>query len=196
MTTQADYDRLGGWAVMLNPDAGIDRHKCTRTIPMEVLSLGFSRTATLSMQEAFSFLGYPDPYHYSSIFANIKDPDMEFDQLLGHCGAVTDAPAVCFRRELTEAYPEAKVVLVERDEDRWYKSFEGVLEGVLDPFLVCVLRFTDPFWLGRIVNVGMLWIEGFTGSTDLQQARANARAAYRKLCRDTSYGAGGAVAGV
>lgn len=45
----------------------------TPTVHEEVLSLGFSRTGTLTMVEAFKILGYPEPYHYSSIFANVKD---------------------------------------------------------------------------------------------------------------------------
>ena len=61
MATQADFDRMSNWAVMLNPDENIDRHHCRRVVPMEVLSLGFSRTATLSMREALMILGYPDP---------------------------------------------------------------------------------------------------------------------------------------
>ena len=198
MATQADFDRLGAWAMMLNPDLNIDRRKCHRKVPMEVLSLGFSRTGTLSMQEALSILGYPNPYHYSSIFANCKDADMwtealnakykgeghfdwrqGFDQLLGHCGAVTDTPCVCFWQELLEAYPDAKVVLVERDMEKWHSSCEVLLEGVLNPIARYVLRFTDPFWFGRISNCGALWIEGFFGTTNLAQAKKNARAAYR-----------------
>ena len=121
MATQADFDRLSNWALMLNPDADIDRRKCRRSVPMEVLSLGLARTGTLSMQEALKILGHVNTYHYSSIFANVQDADMwnealrakykgrgkpfgrrEWDQLLGHCGAITDVPAVCFWRELLE----------------------------------------------------------------------------------------------
>ncbi|KAK5120739.1 hypothetical protein LTR85_006097 [Meristemomyces frigidus] len=198
MATQADYDRLGAWAVMLEPGTDIDRTTCRRTVPLEVLSLGMPRTGTLSMQEALSMLGYPTPYHYVSIFENARDADMwipalrakaqgrgkpfgrrEWDQLLGHCGAVTDTPCVYFWRELLDAYPEAKVVLVERDEDKWFASCEGLLEGVLNPFAVWVLRFTDPGWFGRINNCSLLWIEAFFGTANLAQAKRNARQAYR-----------------
>ncbi|KAK4540175.1 hypothetical protein LTR36_009761 [Oleoguttula mirabilis] len=196
MATAADYDRLGAWAVMLEPGTDIDRRTRHRTVPLEVLSLGMPRTGTLSMQEALSTLGYATPYHYVSIFANARDADMwlpafrakaagkpftrrEWDQLLGHCGAVTDVPCVYFWRELVAAYPEAKIVLVERDEDKWFASIEGLLEGVLNPVAVYVLRFTDPRWFGRINNTGLQWIEAFFGSTNLAQAKRNARQAYR-----------------
>lgn len=127
---------------MLNPDQNINRRGAKRTVPMEVLSLGLPRTGTATMQEAYKIFGYDNPYHFSSIFANVQDADMwnealraklsngtgrdkpygraEFDQLLGHCAGVTDSPACLFWEKLVEAYPEAKIVLVERDEDKWY----------------------------------------------------------------------------
>ncbi|GME27573.1 hypothetical protein GTA08_BOTSDO03742 [Neofusicoccum parvum] len=47
----------------------------------------------------------------------------EWDQLLGHCMAVTDNPCITFSRELIEAYPDAKVVLTVRDSaDAFWKS--------------------------------------------------------------------------
>lgn len=68
----------------------------------------------------------------------------DFDRLLGHWGACTDQPACVFAEELAEAYPETyvpfgdsrstleritnmeayrKIILVERDVERWYSSF-------------------------------------------------------------------------
>ncbi|TKA29949.1 hypothetical protein B0A54_15075 [Friedmanniomyces endolithicus] len=199
MATPADFARLSNWALMLNPDLHINRRHSSRHVPMQVLSLGLCRTGTLSMQAALALLDYSSPYHYSSIFANVQDADMwnaalrakyfgrgkvfgrqEWDQLLGHCGAVTDVPAACFWRELSEAYPEAKVVLVVRDEDKWFKSCCTLLDGALDPFGLYVLRFTDPFWFGRIITCASLYIEGLFGSTNAVVAKAKARAAYRR----------------
>lgn len=39
----------------------------------------------------------------------------KFDAYLGHCAAVTDMPCATFSEELMAAYPEAKIILVERD---------------------------------------------------------------------------------
>ena len=44
----------------------------------------------------------------------------QWDQLLGHCQAVCDWPAVAFAKELIEAYPEAKVLITTRDVDSWH----------------------------------------------------------------------------
>ena len=44
----------------------------------------------------------------------------QWDQLLGHCQAVCDWPAVAFAKELIEAYPDAKVLITTRDVDSWH----------------------------------------------------------------------------
>lgn len=208
MATKADFDRLGAWAVILNPDLNIDRRKCHRKVPMEVLSLGAPRTGTLTMREAYEILGYANPYHYASIFENCKDSDMwidaldakfrpgsgkkafgkaEFDKLLGHSGAITDVPAIIFWRELMEAYPEAKIVLVSRDEEKWLKSMKGLVSGILNPVGRYVLRNTDPSRTGRILNLGMAWIKdwfGVQGSLSVDKVMKRARGTYRSHYAD------------
>jgi hypothetical protein len=198
MAIPNDYSTMGNWAVMLNPDANIDRHGHKRTVQMEVLSLGFPRTATLSMSEALQILGCQNPYHYVDVFKNVKDADMwqealawksekredvdwrrHFNSLLGHCAAVTDVPSITMWRELIEAYPEAKVVLVERDEDKWFRSFETLVEGILNPLGRYILRFTDPLWFGRISNLGAGWVQVMFGTKDLTQIKKDARSVYR-----------------
>ena len=198
MVTDADRARLASWVILLEDDANIDRRNAIRTVPMQVLSLGLSRTGTLTLVEAFKILGIPSPYHFSSIAGNVKDSDLWlegfatkfqgkgivkdwrkfFDALLGHCGAVTDAPCVHFWQELVDAYPDAKVVLVERDVEKWLPSIGILIEGVLNPVSRDVLRCTDPAWHGRIANLGSAWMGALFGSTSVKGAKANARAAY------------------
>lgn len=151
----------------------------------------------VAMQKALSILGYPNPYHFSSLYANVKDCDMwmeafrakyygrgtfgrsEFDRLLGHCGAVTDAPCMVFAEELIDAYPDAKVILVERDLESWHRSWCGLVEGAFQPFLK-VLEITDPWWHGRIQQVGMTWMATQLRARNLDQAKSNAKEVYRE----------------
>jgi hypothetical protein len=79
----------------------------------------------------------------------------QWDQLLGHRGAVTDQPAILFAAELLEAYPDAKVVIVKRDVESWYRSIKALFATSLDPAFL-FFRFTDPFWIGRIIEVGVV----------------------------------------
>lgn len=54
----------------------------------------------------------------------------QWDSVIGHYEAVCDVPAVAFSEDLTAIYPEARVVLVGRDIESWYKSFdEAVIEN-------------------------------------------------------------------
>lgn len=60
---------------------------------------------------------------------------------------VTDAPATMFLPELLELYPDAKVVLVERDPDRWLKSMEPIIKNAsINPWVLKTLLFPCPTW--------------------------------------------------
>ena len=55
----------------------------------------------------------------------------DFDALLGHSVAVTDAAANCFAPELIAAYPDAKVILNTRKSvDAWHSSVLTNIVGV------------------------------------------------------------------
>ncbi|KAF8170845.1 hypothetical protein K438DRAFT_2024198 [Mycena galopus ATCC 62051] len=90
-----------------------------RTVLMKVLVVGYPRTGTASMRDALEILGYNAVHHMQSIFANPLQNEMwaeainakffgrrkpygkeEWDQLLGHCQAVTDSPGMMFTEEL------------------------------------------------------------------------------------------------
>ncbi|PYH31858.1 sulfotransferase family protein [Aspergillus neoniger CBS 115656] len=152
----------------------IDRRKCRREVPMQVLALGLCRTGTDSLRQALRALGYNDTYHgYAAVLENPRDCEMwlaalsakyegkgrpfgreEFDQILGHCQAVSDFPAACFADELIQTYPEAKVILTVRDVDDWHsKSFTPLLthpflplSTILENFLLSRTRWVLPTW--------------------------------------------------
>lgn len=128
----------------------IDSHPGTRTRPMKVLVLGVSRTGTMSILTALEHLGY-NPYH---MVKAMRAPRLnfslwnealrakfhghgkpwgreEFDRILGEYDAVEDVPTICFAEELIEAYPEAKIVLTNRDVDKWLDSMESTAGVVL-----------------------------------------------------------------
>ncbi|KAJ7508597.1 hypothetical protein B0H11DRAFT_1965820, partial [Mycena galericulata] len=138
------------------------------------------------MKAALEILRYKDCYHFFNVFTNIRDCDMwmeafaakyqgkgkfgraEFDKLLGHCMAVTDAPCNAFAPELIEAYPEAKVILVERDLEALYTSFNIVLETIFQPhFRVAV--FLDPFWNGKLGGMVYTWMIEQFGAPNLER---------------------------
>ncbi|KAH6889401.1 hypothetical protein B0T10DRAFT_460066 [Thelonectria olida] len=59
----------------------------------------------------------------------------EFDKILGGYDAVADVLAICFVEELVAAYPEAKVIVSQRDVDSWLRSMDSTA-GISRPLRV------------------------------------------------------------
>ncbi|KAL2007652.1 hypothetical protein VTN00DRAFT_7634 [Thermoascus crustaceus] len=103
------------------------------------------------MQRALEILGIPT-YHMNVVLTRPSDVPLwsealdakfygkgkrygreEWDKLVGEFGALSDTPVLAFAEDLVEAYPEAKVILVERDPEEWKRSFEGIIKACWDP---------------------------------------------------------------
>ncbi|KAG9558176.1 hypothetical protein KCU61_g2847, partial [Aureobasidium melanogenum] len=176
----------------------IDRTEHQRVVPMEVLSLGLGRTGTMSMKAAYEILGYPT-YHYVSMMENPPDLDLwlsalrrkyspqndekpftvaEWDALLGHVSAVTDSPINAFAPELISAYPDAKVVLVEREVESWYRSFEkNVISSFAAP-MTRVLVKLDPEFIGKQGKIGEFLMRGYWQASSFDDWKKKARQGY------------------
>lgn len=121
-----------------------DRPNC----PLQVLTIGISRSGTESLRQALIRLRYADCHHG---FRYITEPAEvlqwvrlalaqrrgdksnlsaeKFDKCLGDCQALTDQPSCGIALELLDAYPEAKEILNYREDvDAWHRSFENTIE--------------------------------------------------------------------
>ncbi|KAL8785246.1 MAG: hypothetical protein Q9195_008719 [Heterodermia aff. obscurata] len=132
-------DRFPELYVRMEDESPSLRH---RTVPLEVLVLGYARTGTSSIQIALEQLGFGPCYHMRVAMNQYpRDCAMwmkaleakfdgkgklferkEWDQLLGRHRSVCDMPAVSFATDLMLAYPEAKIILTNRDPDSWHAS--------------------------------------------------------------------------
>ncbi|KAF7320710.1 hypothetical protein HMN09_00156500 [Mycena chlorophos] len=147
----------------------IDRRGAKRTVPMEVLVLGYPRTGTASMHSALVQLGYNEVHHMFAVFTNPMDADLwreafearfegkgepwkteQFDQVLGHCAAVTDCPGVTLSEDLIAAYPNAKVILTMRDPEKWWGSFSTTILPATRSTALRVGMLLDPAGFGRL----------------------------------------------
>ncbi|KAF9871474.1 hypothetical protein CkaCkLH20_11121 [Colletotrichum karsti] len=182
-----------------------------RTVPMQVLCLGFPRTGTSSMCAALEKLGITCWHSTCFMSTNFADIEMwqemvdrkffsggkgkpvgreEFDQLLHSYGAVSsDTPAVAFAEELIAAYPEAKVVLVEREIESWYKSYmRGIIGNMFDPFVLLVYHL-DRFYvhpIGKIhTSVTAGWLDIWNKKDGAEKARAKYSQHYDLIRRVT-----------
>lgn len=105
---------------------------------LKLINAGFGRTGTTSLQVALERLGFGPCYHmfdivgseerlgqWEKIIYDGQHPDWEavFD---GFTSAV-DGPPSLYYKPITEAFPEAKVILTIRDAERWYQSMYDTL---------------------------------------------------------------------
>ncbi|KAL7791374.1 P-loop containing nucleoside triphosphate hydrolase protein [Trichoderma ceciliae] len=163
---------------------GVPSVPTDRTRTLQVIGAGYSRTGTVSMALALEKLlngpamhggtqlfGREDAYIrlWCDIFANRHNKPILMKLLREATAgfvAVTDAPATLFLAELVELYPDAKVVLVTRDPDRWLLSMQAMMKGGgLDKsmLLLRVLLWPCPGWRWAPV-----WLKGLG---DLESSR-------------------------
>lgn len=101
----------------------------------------------------------------------------EFDHVLGSYSACCDMPCTLVAEDLIAAYPNAKVILVERELEAWYASFEQV---VIEPYVSCcfVIILVLGLWLNAAAWI-LMTIEAENNGTE--------REALTKLTRSSTY---------
>lgn len=60
----------------------------------------------------------------------------DFDQIFHDFGAVSEMPAITMVPEMLAAYPNAKIILVERDIESWYESFDKAIVSPNDSAII------------------------------------------------------------
>jgi hypothetical protein len=173
-----------------------------RARELKVLALGLPRTGTLSMAHALTILGYENVHHTIdhsdektwrdlSRAADASFPTLktytgspftraDWDKMYGTCEAVTECAAL-FSLQLIDAYPHAKVILVERDFDRWLKSLdETLIVGLWSPLSYLFTIVVHPILgLTSIATIRKL-ILGFLEAPSPGLARQNARKVFEQ----------------
>ncbi|ORY95610.1 P-loop containing nucleoside triphosphate hydrolase protein [Syncephalastrum racemosum] len=115
---------------------------------LKIIGAGHIRTGTDSLRLALNQLGY-NTHHMASMMECDRKPEafveaykhpdkpVDWDTLYEGFDAACDCPTTLFVERLANAYPDAKVILIERDSESWYNSMyhtghQGLLLSV-DP---------------------------------------------------------------
>ncbi|KAL7919790.1 hypothetical protein ACQKWADRAFT_300432 [Trichoderma austrokoningii] len=146
---------------------GVPSIPTDKTRTLQVISAGYSRTGTVSVALALEKLldgpvmhggtqifGREDAYTklWCDIFANRHNKPVLMKLLREATAgfvAITDNPGIAFITELAELYPDAKVLVVERDADRWWASMATLIAGAGaggSMWLVKLLLLPCPTW--------------------------------------------------
>lgn len=155
------------------------------------------------MAKAYEVLGYKNVYHglkmldrnqdwilleraaeatYPQLLAADKLPippwsRAEWDSLFGDCDVVTDLGSF-FSLQLLEAYPDAKVVLVQRDFDKWWRSVEDTAIYALWSLPARIFSYIEPITGVRSGETIRKMMLGFFGAQNIHELRMKARERY------------------
>ncbi|KAL2104779.1 hypothetical protein VUR80DRAFT_9673 [Thermomyces stellatus] len=193
-------------------------HKDSEPGGLKVIHAGYMRTGTASMAAAYRTLGYRvhhsvddlvrNPWSETQRAAEAKWPELaglpdytygdgsaprtpfarhDWDSMWRGYDIATDL-AVPFTLELIRAYPDAKVVVVERDFESWWESMN---EALLDPLYGRFSGLRDLF-LRKVMGVRGTYAmrkvhAGFFGAGEFSRAsitEERARRAYEAFYRE------------
>lgn len=106
-------------------------------MPLSIIGAGFGRTGTMSLKLALEQLGLGPCYHMMEVFKNpaafgdweaVADGEsLDWERIFDGYPSTVDWPSATFYRALADAYPDAKVILTERDPEAWYASTQATI---------------------------------------------------------------------
>jgi hypothetical protein len=104
---------------------------------LQVIGAGLGRNGTLALKTALEEVGFGPCHHMVEVFK--RPPEGEFwlraamgetvdwEEVFADYRASVDWPSCHFYKELSERYPDAKVILSERDPKQWYQSITNTI---------------------------------------------------------------------
>ncbi|KAI0897247.1 hypothetical protein F4806DRAFT_393107 [Annulohypoxylon nitens] len=168
----------------------------------KIINAGLFRMATKSMAQAYIILGFKTHHGLlegvhdtpwalieqaaEATWPNVPDarprPPFkreDWDAIWGSYDAVTDI-ASPFALQLIKAYPDAKVVIVQRDFESWWPSYRTeLLDPVTTQPMTAIQKFITNYILGlRAIHAMQKVHFGFFSARNKQEVEAHAREAY------------------
>ncbi len=139
---------------------------------MKVIGAGLPRTATLTQKVALEMLGLGPCYHMVTVLGDLDempkwrralDGAPDWNDIFTGFESTVDWPGGFFWRELIDVYPDAKVLLSERDGEAWERSMRETVWGVqygdsLSRHLSSAMACVNPEWAAYMdLTKDMLW---------------------------------------
>ncbi len=129
-----------------------------------VIGAGFGRTGTESMKLAIELLGVGPCHHMREVLANPAQLKLwrsvaqgerpGWDDVFADYNSAVDWPAAYFWRELSEYYPDAKILLTVRSAESWYESMANTifktLKASTDPDSIGLKLIAERVFGGRL----------------------------------------------
>jgi len=137
------------------------------------IGAGFGRNGTLALKLALEQLGFDKCYHMLEVREHADHVQVwrdaargalvDWDSLFRGYQSSVDWPSCTFWREQMAHYPDAKVILSERDPERWYQS----VMSTIYPSSVAARESDDPLVRAHMDMVfEVVWDGTFGGRMD------------------------------
>ena len=104
---------------------------------LKVIGAGFGRTGTNTLKVALEMLGFGPCYHmyeviprpeHIAVWQKAAEGELpDWDALFEGFNSGVDWPISAFWRELSAFYPDAKIILSERDAEAWFASINKTI---------------------------------------------------------------------
>jgi len=195
--TIVNFGKIGCGVVHKNQRGGpID----LRPLGTRVFGIGFQRTATTSLHQAFELLGF-DSFHWNrghlarEIWEQMEAYGKSWQ--LERWYALSDNPIPLLYKQLDEAYPGSKFILTVRDDASWLRSVERLWDPKHNPnrwewdkwpisnrihrAIYGRTDFDGPTFLERYRRHNREVVEYFKGRDDLLMM--NGGSGWDRLCR-------------
>lgn len=144
---------------------------------MKVIGVGVGRTGTLSLKAALERLGLGPCFHGRHVLdhpdrlplweAAAAGEPVDWHTVLAGYASTVDWPGAAFWRQLTDAFPHAKIILTVRDADGWYDSVSKTIfrmfgDGPSDDRIDEARRIVPGLDVFTAFHRRMIW-DGFFG---------------------------------
>jgi hypothetical protein len=109
-----------------------------------VIGAGFGRTGTLSMKGALEILGFGPCHHMMTVIADPEQKSIwraaaakggppDWDEAYAGFRSAVDWPTAYYWRQLSEYFPDAKMLLTIRSPESWYGSMAKTVANGMGP---------------------------------------------------------------
>jgi hypothetical protein len=106
---------------------------------LQVIGVGMHRTGSMSVKAALEKLGFGPCYHGMEALRRSTDGDhwlaayeadgeVDWSVIFDGYRATLDWPTLHFWEQLATAYPDAKILLTDRDPERWWDSHVAMFQ--------------------------------------------------------------------
>jgi hypothetical protein len=114
----------------------MDREAKGNAMTLKVVGSGLGRTGTMSLKHALEQLGFGPCHHMVEVIAHPETTALwvaasegraDWDTIFKDYASAVDYPTAHYWRQISDHYPDAKVIHTVRDPEAWFESTQATI---------------------------------------------------------------------